>query len=296
MLTAPVAALAVSSELTLDPFPSTTSMSRKLTPVRIPDIQGKKTRGEKITMLTAYSAWLARLLAEAEGVDMLLVGDSVGMVELGYDTTVPVTIDDMVRHTQAVRRGAPLALVVADMPFLTYHLDVATTLRNAGRLMQEGGATAVKVEGGTALVPAVERLVLAGIPVMGHLGLTPQSVHVLGGFRRQARRPEEQQRLMADAKALEAAGAFAVVLECVPDEVGRAVSQELRIPTIGIGSGPDCDGQVLVTHDVLGLTGPLVPAFAKNYAHVGSTIKEAARRFGHDVREGKFPSAAEAGL
>jgi 3-methyl-2-oxobutanoate hydroxymethyltransferase len=267
-------------------------MSRKPKPVRIPDIQGKKTRGEKITMLTAYTAWMARLLTEAEGVDMLLVGDSLGMVELGYDTTVPVTIEDMVRHTQAVRRGAPLALVVADMPFLTYHLDLATTLINAGRLIQEGGATAVKVEGGAALLPAVERMVGAGIPVMGHLGLTPQSVHVLGGFRRQARRPEEQARLLADAKALESAGAFAVVLECIPDEAGREVSQALRIPTIGIGSGADCDGQVLVTHDILGLTGPLVPAFAKHYAELGSTIRAAVQTFVSEVHEREFPPAA----
>lgn len=269
-------------------------MSRKPKPVRIPDIQARKTRGEKITMLTAYNAWMARLLAEAEGIDMLLVGDSLGMVELGYDTTVPVTIEDMVRHTQAVRRGAPVALVVGDMPFLSYHLDMATTLRNAGRLIQEGGATAVKLEGGANLAPTVERLVTAGIPVMGHLGLTPQSVHVLGGFRRQARRPEEQERLLADARALENAGAFAIVLECVPDVVGREASKALRIPTIGIGSGPDCDGQILVTHDILALTGPLVPAFAKHYAELGGAIKEAVTTFSQEVRSGQFPSAAEA--
>jgi 3-methyl-2-oxobutanoate hydroxymethyltransferase len=245
-------------------------------------------------MLTAYNAWMARLLAESDGIDMLLVGDSLGMVELGYDTTVPVTIDDMVRHTQAVRRGAPMALVVADMPFLSYHLDIPTTLRNAGRLIQEGGATAVKLEGGANLVPAVERLVLAGIPVMGHLGLTPQSVHVLGGFRRQARRPEEQQQLLADAAALESAGAFALVLECVPDEVGREAAKALRIPTIGIGSGPGCDGQVLVTHDILALTGPLVPAFAKHYAELGVAIKDAATNFSQEVRTGQFPPLAEA--
>jgi 3-methyl-2-oxobutanoate hydroxymethyltransferase len=268
-------------------------MSKRPRPVRIPDIQAKKARGEKITMLTAYNAWMARLLTEGEGIDMLLVGDSLGMVELGYDTTVPVTMDDMVRHTQAVRRGAPLAFVVADMPFLSYHLDLATTVANAGRLIQEGGASAVKLEGGANLVPAVERLVAAGIPVMGHLGLTPQSVHVLGGFRRQARKPEEQRRLLADAVALETAGAFSIVLECIPEEVGQEVSTALRIPTIGIGSGPSCDGQVLVTHDILALTGPFVPAFAKNYAELGGAIKDAVKAFSEEVRAGQFPPVAE---
>lgn len=268
-------------------------MSKKARLVRIPDIQAKKARGEKITMLTAYNAWMARLLSDERSVDMLLVGDSLGMVELGHETTIPVTMDDMLRHTQAVRRGAPLALVVADMPFLSYHLDVATTLRNAGRLVQEGGASAVKLEGGAFLAPVVERLVAAGIPVMGHLGLTPQSVHVLGGFRRQATRPEEQQQMLADAAALEAAGAFAVVLECVPDGAGRAASAKLRIPTIGIGSGPGCDGQVLVTHDILGLTGLPVPAFAKHYAELGSAISEAVKNFAQEVRSGSFPQATE---
>ena len=244
-------------------------------------------------MLTAYSAWMGRLLSDNDAIDMLLVGDSLGMVELGYDTTIPVSIDDMVRHTQAVRRGAPRSLIVADMPFLSYHIDTPTTLRNAGRLVQEGGATAVKVEGGTILAPVIERLIAAGIPVMGHLGLTPQSVHVLGGFRRQAKRPEEQQQLLADALALEAAGVFAVVLECIPDALGREASAKLRIPTIGIGSGPECDGQVLVTHDILGLTGPSVPAFAKHYADLGDLIIEAANHFSCDVRGGHFPLATE---
>lgn len=244
-------------------------------------------------MLTAYNAWMARLLSESDDIDMLLVGDSLGMVDLGYDTTLPVTIDDMVRHTQAVRRGAPDELIVADMPFLSYHLDLATTLRNAGRLIQEGGATAVKVEGGAVLTPAVERLVAAGIPVMGHLGLTPQSVHVLSGFRKQAQHPEEQRRLLADAAALELAGAFAIVLECVPDSLGREASKALRIPIIGIGSGPDCDGQVLVTHDILALTGALAPAFAKQYANLGTVITEAVRTFSQEVRSGQFPPPAE---
>ncbi len=212
-------------------------MSKPEKTLRVPDLQAKKARGEKITMLTAYSAWMARLLADSRAIDMLLVGDSLGMVELGYDSTLPVTMDDIVRYTRAVRTGAPNALIVADMPFLSHQLSPAQALRNAGRLIQEGGATAVKIEGGASIAPTVERIVSAGIPVMGHLGLTPQSIHVLGGFRRQAKQPEEQHRLLSDASALEAAGAFSLVLECVPAELGRSASQQLRIPVIGIGSG-----------------------------------------------------------
>jgi 3-methyl-2-oxobutanoate hydroxymethyltransferase len=257
--------------------------------VRIPDIQERKTRGEKIVMLTAYDAWMGRLLAASDGVDMLLVGDSLGMVELGYDTTIPVTMNDMVRHTRAVRSGAPNALIVADMPFLSHHLGLSQALRNAGRLMQHGAATAVKLEGGSAAAETVERIVSAGIPVMGHLGLQPQSVHAQGGFRRQATRPEEQSRLMEDALALENAGAFAVVLECVPAAVACAVTRRLRVPVIGIGSGPNCDGQVLVTHDILGLTGTSRPPFARQYADLGTAIVNAVGAFSSDVRAGRFP-------
>jgi 3-methyl-2-oxobutanoate hydroxymethyltransferase len=257
---------------------------------RITDIQDSKTRGGKITMLTAYTAWMARLLA-CSGVDMLLVGDSVGMVELGYDTTIPVTMNDMVRHTRAVRAGAPDALIVADMPFLSHQIGTSQAIRNAGRLMQHGAATAVKMEGAGAAVQTVERIVAAGIPVMGHLGLLPQSVHAQGGFRRQATRPEEQSRLMADAVALESAGAFAIVLECVPRAVAGAVTQRLRVPVIGIGSGPDCDGQVLVTHDILGLSGASKPSFARQYADLGQAIADAVKLFSEDVRAGRFPDA-----
>ncbi|MDQ2947839.1 MAG: 3-methyl-2-oxobutanoate hydroxymethyltransferase [Acidobacteriota bacterium] len=266
-------------------------MSKPEKTLRVPDLQAKKVRGEKITMLTAYSAWMARLLADSHVIDMLLVGDSLGMVELGYGSTLPVTMDDMVRYTRAVRNGAPNALVVADMPFLSHQISSAHALRNAGRLVQEGGATAVKVEGGASIAATVERIVSAGIPVMGHLGLTPQSIHVLGGFRRQAKNPDEQQRLLADASALEAAGAFSVVLECVPTELGRAASRQLRIPVIGIGSGAGCDGQVLVINDILGLSG-FAPAFAKQYASVGDAISQAARSFAEDVRSGQFPPPA----
>jgi 3-methyl-2-oxobutanoate hydroxymethyltransferase len=259
-------------------------------PLRIPDLQLKKERGEKIAMLTAYSAWMARLLAESGAVDLLLVGDSLGMVELGYDTTLPVTMADMLRHTRAVRAGAPQALVVADMPFLSYQASPAQALRNAGRLMRHG-ATAVKLEGGAAAAPTVAALVAAGIPVMGHIGLQPQSVHAQGGYRRQATRPEEQRRLVEDAVALEAAGAFSVVVECVAAEAAAQVTAALRIPAIGIGAGPHCDGQVLVVHDMLGLSGQ-APSFAKEYASLGASIREAVSAYAAEVRSGAFPAAA----
>ncbi len=259
--------------------------------MRIPDIQALKTRGEKIVMLTAYEAWMARILAASGGVDMLLVGDSVGMVDLGYETTIPVTMSDMVRHTRAVRAGAPDALVVADMPFLSHQIGIGQAMKNAGRLMQIGGASAVKLEGGGPAVSTVERIVAAGIPVMGHLGLQPQYVHAQGGFRKQARLPEEQRQLMTNALALESAGAFAIVLECVAKEIACAVTRKLRIPVIGIGSGPDCDGQVLVTHDILGLSGAAKPSFARQYAAIGEAIADAVDSFAGDVRSGKFPNA-----
>jgi 3-methyl-2-oxobutanoate hydroxymethyltransferase len=257
---------------------------------RIPDIQSLKARGERITMLTAYDAWMARILAESGAVDLLLVGDSLGMVELGYRTTVPVTVGDIVRHTCAVRAGAPDTLIVADMPFLSHQASPAQALRNAGRLIQKGGANAVKLEGGTPIACTVALIVQAGIPVMGHLGLQPQFVHMQGGFRRQATSPEEQQQLLADAIALEEAGAFAIVLECVPDSAAREVTDSLRVPIIGIGSGPHCDGQVLVTHDMLGLSGSMKPPFAKEYAPVGDAITAAVKRFSEEVRSGEFPA------
>ena len=268
-------------------------MTTRERPLRIPDIQAKKARGEKITMLTAYDAWMARILAETGAVDMLLVGDSLGMVELGYDSTVPVTMNDMVRHSRSVRMGAPDALIVSDMPFMSHQRSLSQALRNAGRLMQEGGANAVKLEGGEAIALTVERIVAAGIPVMGHLGLLPQSVHVQGGFRRQATRPEEQKRLLEDAKTLQAAGAFAIVLECVPDSLACEASEMLDVPVIGIGSGAECDGQVLVTHDILGLSGPMTPPFAKQYAPVGQAIERAVEAFSHEVRSGAFPMSRQ---
>ena len=236
-------------------------------PVRVPDIQNKKSRQEKISMLTAYDATMARLL-DRSGVDMLLVGDSLGMVVLGYENTLAVTMDDMVRHTRAVRRGASRALVVGDLPFLSYQISVEEAIRNAGRLLKEGEATAVKLEGGHAIAATVERLVSLGIPVMGHLGLRPQSVHQMGGFRRQAKRSEEQAALLEDAIALQQAGAFSIVLECIPTELAREVTGRLSIPTIGIGSGPYCDGQVLVCKDILGLSEGGTPPFVKRYSNL----------------------------
>jgi 3-methyl-2-oxobutanoate hydroxymethyltransferase len=258
--------------------------------VRVPDLREMKARGEKIAMLTAYDALMARVLDRA-GVDILLVGDSVGMVLLGFDTTLPVTLDMMVHHTRAVSRGAQRALVLADMPFLTYQISPAEALRNAGRLIQEGGAHAVKIEGGQRYAETVERLVGAGIPVMGHLGLVPQSVHQLGGFRQQAKSEEDALRLMEDARALQQAGAFALVLECIPAKVAFTVTQELSIPTIGIGAGPHCDGQVLVTHDALGLTGDAAPSFVKQFAHLGALMTDGVKGYIQEVKGGQFPPA-----
>ena len=258
--------------------------------IRIRDLNEKKRRGEKIAMLTAFDSAIARLLDRA-GMDVILVGDSLGMVALGYETTIPVTLDDMVHHTKAVSRATRRALVVADLPFLTYQAGVDRAVRNAGRLIQEGGAAAVKMEGGRAVADVVDRLVAIGVPVMGHIGLTPQSVHQMSGFRRQALTAESAAALIDDARLLEHAGAFAVVLESIPDEVAREVTQQLSIPTIGIGAGPHCDGQVLVSYDAFGLTGDYLPPFARKYADVGRIVSDAARAYIDDVRNGRFPEA-----
>src|SRR3954454_4230877 len=265
-------------------------MTRVSKKVRVPDLAVMKERGERIVMLTAYDATMARLLDQA-GIDVLLVGDSLGQVILGLDTTIPVTLDAMIHHTRAVARGASRALVVADMPFLTYQVSAEEALRNAARLFQEGGAAAVKLEGGRAVADAVRRLTASGLPVMGHVGLTPQHVHRLGGMRQQARDEEAAQELIRDALALEDAGAFAVVIEAVPDAVAETVTSRLKIPTIGIGAGPHCDGQVLVSYDVLGLFDAFVPPFVKQYAHLGDTILKAAKNYADDVRQGTYPES-----
>ncbi len=256
--------------------------------VRVTDIKAKKLRGEKIAMLTAYDATMARLLERA-GIEILLVGDSLGMVVMGEETTIPVTLDAMIHHTRAVTRGARRALVVADMPFLTYQASVADAVRNAGRLVQEGGAAAVKLEGGRPVVEAVRRLVEVGIPVMGHLGLIPQSVHQLGGLKKQAVAGDEAERLLEDAVLLEHAGVFSIVLESIPAELARRVTETVAVPTIGIGAGPHCDGQVLVCYDAFGLFDQFVPPFVKQYANLGAEIVRAAEAYAEDVRAGRFP-------
>jgi 3-methyl-2-oxobutanoate hydroxymethyltransferase len=256
--------------------------------VRVRDLKEKKHRGEKIAMLTVYDASMARLLERA-GIDVFLVGDSLGMVIQGHDTTLPVTLEASLHHTQAVKRGTKRALLVADMPFLTYQVSVAEAVRNAGQLIQQGGAAAVKLEGGRPVVEVVERLVEAGIPVMGHLGLLPQHVHELSGFRMQAREQHEAERLIEDARMLEQAGAFAIVLESIPAELAKTVTGQLSIPTIGIGAGPHCDGQVLVSYDAFGLNDESVPPFVKRYAQLGELMVEAARDYARDVRQGTFP-------
>ena len=258
--------------------------------MRVPDLKECKRRGEKIVMLTAYDATMARLLDRA-GVDVLLVGDSVGMVVLGHENTLSVTLEEMIHHTRAVSRGAGRALVVADMPFLTYQVTPDEAVRNAGRLLKEGGAAAVKIEGGKPVLDVVRRLVDVGIPVMGHLGLLPQSIHKVGGYIRQATRPDEAEALLADAAAVEEAGAFALVLEAVPAAVARAVTAHVGIPTIGIGAGPECDGQVLVSHDMLGLFDRFVPPFVTQYANLAETIVAATQKYADDVRAGRYPQA-----
>ena len=257
--------------------------------LRIPDVIKKKQQGEKVTMLTAYDFILAKILDEA-GVDILLVGDSLGMVLLGFETTLPVTLEMMIHHSQAVTRGVQRSLVVADMPFLSYQVSVSEAVRNAARLLQEGGVAAVKIEGGRIMADVTRRLVEVGIPVMGHLGLLPQSVHQLGGFRVQARDQDSAELLLEDAQILEEAGAFSIVLESIPADVAQRVTSQLSIPTIGIGAGPHCDGQVLVSHDAFGLSQGYIPSFVKQYAELGTELKKAAETYISDVRAGHFPS------
>ncbi|MEZ5361038.1 MAG: 3-methyl-2-oxobutanoate hydroxymethyltransferase [Bryobacterales bacterium] len=261
-----------------------TPLERK---VRAPQLRKWKSEGRRIAMLTAYDALTARLLERA-GVDVLLVGDSLGMVVLGYETTVPVTVDDIVHHAAAVSRVVKRPLIVADLPFLSYQQSLEQAVHNAARLLQEGGAEAVKLEGGETVVGVVARLVEIGIPVMGHLGLMPQAVHQLGGFRRQAKTQPEADRLIADALALEKAGAFSLVLESIPHELAQRVTAALSIPTIGIGAGPHCDGQVLVTQDMLGLYDE-VPPFAKLYANLAKETVRAVESYVAEVRSGEFP-------
>jgi 3-methyl-2-oxobutanoate hydroxymethyltransferase len=259
---------------------------------KLPLPNGSFATARKITCITAYDYPTARLLDDA-GIDILLVGDSLGMVVLGHETTIPVTLEDVLHHTAAVVRGTQHALVVADMPYGSYHVSVEDGVRNALRLVKETGAAAVKLEGGERRLELIARLVEAEIPVMGHIGLTPQSFHMLGGFKVQGKTTEAADRLLRDARAVEAAGAFSLVLESIPREIATRITAELRIPTIGIGAGPECDGQVLVFHDLVGLSLDQSPKFARRYADVATVISDAARRFASDVQEGSFPSDAE---
>lgn len=262
-------------------------------PLTAPSIAARKVRdgAEPLVMVTAYDAPGARQ-ADAAGVDMILVGDSLAMVVLGYDDTLQVTVDDMAHHTAAVARAKPSALVVGDLPWMSYHVDRADTVRNAARLIR-AGAGAVKLEGGRKRLPMVEALVDAEIPVMGHVGLTPQSVKAMGGFKVQGRTSEAATQIVSAAKALAHAGAFAVVLEGIPDEVGRMVTEAIDVPTIGIGAGPHCDGQVLVYHDVLGLEDRMAPKFVRRYADLGPASVDALARYAADVRSGAFPGPEE---
>ena len=257
--------------------------------VSIHDIAKMKQRGEKIPMLTAYDYVTAKLMDEA-GIPFILVGDSLGMVMLGYESTIQVTMDDILHHVKAVVRGAKKALVVGDMPFMSYQVSISEALHNAGRIIQEGGAQAIKLEGGELVAGIVERIVGCGIPVMGHLGLTPQSSYQLGGFKVQGKTPEAARQLIKDALALQQAGAFSLVLECVPSPLAKMITQELNIPVIGIGAGPDCDGQIQVVSDILGLYTDFVPKHARQFANLAEEITKAVSDYASQVKEVSFPT------
>jgi 3-methyl-2-oxobutanoate hydroxymethyltransferase len=263
-------------------------MNADARPRTVPDLTAMKAAGRRIAMLTCYDAAFARLLEEAE-IDVLLVGDSLHQVLGGHETTLGATLDQMIYHAAAVHRGAPRTLLFVDLPFLTYQVSVEDAIRNAGRALQESGAQGVKLEGGRPMADTVRALVDRGIPVMGHLGLTPQSVHALGGYRVQGREAETAERLVADARALEEAGACAIVLELLPAPLARRISEGLAIPTIGIGAGAGCDGQVLVLHDMLGLNETFSPKFLKRYATLAATVRDASREFAREVRQAGYP-------
>ncbi|MFN0249389.1 MAG: 3-methyl-2-oxobutanoate hydroxymethyltransferase [Kofleriaceae bacterium] len=260
--------------------------------VTIHTLRQMKERGERIAMLTAYDATMARLLDEG-GADVLLVGDSLGMVIQGHDTTLPVTLEEIAYHTRAVVRGARRAHIVGDMPFMSYQASIEQGVTNAGKLMKEGGCHSIKLEGGAVHAELVRRLVSAGIPVMGHIGLTPQSYHQLGGFKVQGRDPGGRDRLLEDARTLEEAGVYSIVLEAIPADIARDITASVSIPTIGIGAGAGCDGQVLVSYDMLGMDETFKPRFVRRYATLGQTIKDAVAHYVSDVRTLAFPSDAE---
>ncbi len=264
--------------------------------ITVDEIRAIKERGEKIVMLTAYDFPSARLADEA-GVDMILVGDSLGMVILGYDSTIPVTMEDIIHHAKAVVRGSERAMVVADMPFMSYQASIEDAVRNAGRLLKETGAQCVKLEGGQHMAETVRRLTEIGVPVVGHIGLTPQSVNQLSGYKVQGKTPEAAEKLVADALALERAGAFCIVIETIPAPLARLISKRLKVPTVGIGAGKGCDGQVQVWHDLLNLYSSFVPRYVprhvKEYAQLGQAVKVAIGTYAEEVRSGTFPTSKE---
>ena len=266
------------------------STQTKITRQTILDVKKKKQLGEKIAMLTAYDFNMASLLDECE-IDILLVGDSLGNVVLGYETTLPVTMEDMLQHTRAVARAAKNALIVADMPFLSYQVSPFEALANAGRFLKEADAQAVKLEGGEEMTETVYKLTSCGVPVMAHLGLTPQSIHQLGGYKVQGKKEDAADKMIQDAKSLEEAGAFSLVLECVPEKLATEITDLLTIPTIGIGAGAGCDGQVLVVNDMLGMFERLSPKFVKKYANLSHDIKKAVKSYISEVKGGIFPDA-----
>jgi 3-methyl-2-oxobutanoate hydroxymethyltransferase len=266
-----------------------TSASQEFKKVTTLDLRRKKERGDIITMLTGYD-YPTAVAIDAAGIDSILVGDSLGMVVLGYENTLPVSMDEMIHHCKAVARGAHRALLIGDMPFLSYQISVQDAVRNAGRFLQEGGMDAVKLEGGRERRFAIEAIIGAGIPVMGHIGLTPQSVHLLGGYRTQGKTAAAAKRLLDDALALEQAGCFSIVLESMPSGLAGLLRKRLHIPTIGIGAGPDCDGQVLVTHDLLGLFDRFTPRFVKRYAEIHAEMARAFSEYKADVVRGAFPA------
>jgi 3-methyl-2-oxobutanoate hydroxymethyltransferase len=260
--------------------------------ITINQIRDMKQKGEKITMLTAYDYTTAKIVDQV-GIPLVLVGDSLGMVVLGYESTIPVTMEDMLHHTKAVVRGTKQTMVVGDMPFMTYHISVDDTLKNAARFIQEAGAQAIKLEGGVTVAERVRRIVECGIPVMGHIGLTPQSIHQFGGFKVQGRTPEAAIKMLKDAQALEEAGAFAIVLETVPTPLATLITQKIGIPTIGIGAGIGCDGQVQVINDILGSYTDFVPKHAKQYAKLADVMSSAITEYYNEVKDGSFPSAKQ---
>ena len=267
-----------------------------MTRISVADVQAKKQQGEKLVMLTAYDYPSARIAEEA-GVDLILVGDSLGMVVLGYEDTIQVTMQDMIHHSRAVVRGSERPLVVTDLPFMSYQVSIEEALRNAGRLMQEGGCGAVKLEGGVHMAETVRRIVQIGIPVVGHIGLTPQSINQLGGYKVQGRTPEAAERLVEDAVALQQAGAFCIVLETIPAPLAELISKRLRIPTIGIGAGAGCDGKVQVWHDLLSYYTTFlprhIPRHVKQYASIGEDMRKAVEQYAAEVRAGSFPTLKE---